>query len=212
MIRPIAPDGLHEFVESHLPAALGTAIDLGTGRGAMAERLQMRGHRVTGVDLSSQGFEAKVPHIILNLNQDDFAAKLGNFDLVTAVEVIEHVESPINFLRNVGRLLTPNGISVITTPNVDSLPARIKHLLTGSIRLMDAHGEPTHISPIFIDLFRRQFLPLSGLTLLEHHLYPPNGFHATRGWISWLLRQGCRISSEPSIVGDHHVFVLQRSK
>src|SRR6266852_67536 len=86
----------------------------------------------------------------------------ARFDLVVTVEVIEHVESPIGFLRNIGQLLAPGGVAVITTPNVDSLPARAKFLLAGKIRMMDDNSEPTHISPVFFDLFRRQFLPHAG--------------------------------------------------
>jgi 2-polyprenyl-3-methyl-5-hydroxy-6-metoxy-1,4-benzoquinol methylase len=82
---------------------------------------------------TAEGFEAALPHVELDFNRNDFASELGlaSFDLVTAVEVVEHVESPIGFLRNISRLLTPRGVAVITTPNVDSLPARVKFLLTG---------------------------------------------------------------------------------
>src|SRR5713101_3757924 len=75
------------------------------------------------------------------------------------------MESPIGFLRNVGRLLRPEGVAVLTTPNVDNAPARVKFLLTGTVRMMDAKGEPTHISPIFQDLFVRQYLPRAGMDL-----------------------------------------------
>ena len=62
---------------------------------------------------------------------------------------------------------------MITTPNVDSLPARAKFLLTGKIRTMDEFSEPTHISPIFPwDLLRRQFLRRAGVRLREHFLSP----------------------------------------
>src|SRR5258708_38378540 len=121
------------------------------------------------VDVTTVHFSPKanhrVRHVALDLDASDFASQIGigSYDLVTAIEVIEHVESPTGFFRNVGRLLTPGGIAVITTPNVDSLPARTKFLITGKIRTMDEFGEPTHISPIFWDLLQRQFLPRAGL-------------------------------------------------
>jgi 2-polyprenyl-3-methyl-5-hydroxy-6-metoxy-1,4-benzoquinol methylase len=107
VIRPITPSGLHEFVGESVLARLARpgikAIDLGTGYGAMAERLQNMGCEVLAADICSDGFEAKVPHIVINFDQPDFATRLGvnSFDIITAIEVIEHVESPIGFLRNV---------------------------------------------------------------------------------------------------------------
>jgi SAM-dependent methyltransferase len=140
----------------------------------MAKRLHSFGCDVVAVDRTAEGFEAGLPHVSLDFDQNDFASELSpaSFDLVTAIEVIEHVESPIGFLRNIGRLLAPRGIAVITTPNVDSLPARAKFLLTGKIRTMDEISEPTHISPIFWGLLRRQLplrhfrvIPFSGTTI-----------------------------------------------
>ena len=112
----------------------------------------------------AEGFEANLPHVSLDFDHSNFAADLGPglFHIVTAIEVIEHVESPIGFLRNVRMLLAPGGVGVVTTPNVDSLPARIKFFLVGKIRTMDERGEPTHISPVFFDLLCRQFLPRTG--------------------------------------------------
>ena len=217
MIRPITPGGLHEFVGEFVLSRFarpGTnAIDLGTGYGAMAERLQNMGCEVLAADLSSDTFEAKVPHIVINFDQPDFATSLGvnSFDIVTAIEVIEHVESPIGFLRNVRRLLSPTGIAVLTTPNVDCLPARIKHLRYGKIRAMDEQSEPSHISPIFFDLFKRQFLKISELQLQQHLLFPPGGFQNCRKSVSLLMGVAARVFPGESIVGDHHVFVLKAS-
>jgi SAM-dependent methyltransferase len=186
------------------------AIDLGTGYGAMAERLQNMGCEVLAADMRSDGFEAKVPHVVINFDQPDFATRLGvnSFDIITAIEVIEHVESPIGFLRNVRRLLLPSGVAVLTTPNVDCLPARIKHLIYGTIRNMDERSEPTHISPIFYDLFKRQFLPASQLRLHEHLLFPPGGFQNSRKSVSLLMGFAARVFPGESIAGDHHIFVL----
>lgn len=99
-------------------------MDLGLGSGALAARLGDLGFEVTAVDLASEGFGAHVPFIPLDLNEPDFAARLGpsSFDLVTAVEVVEDLESPIGFLRNVADLLDPKGVAVVTTPNVENGP------------------------------------------------------------------------------------------
>jgi 2-polyprenyl-3-methyl-5-hydroxy-6-metoxy-1,4-benzoquinol methylase len=207
--------GLHEFVgERVLPRYARPGIraaDLGSGPGAMALRLQSFGCDVLAVDRTAQGFEAGLPHVELDFDPNDFASKLGpaSFDLVTAIEVIEHVESPIGFLRNIGHLLAPRGVAVITTPNVDSLPARAKFMLTGEIRTMDEFSEPTHISPIFWDLLRRQFLTRAGVRLHEHFLFPPNGYQLSRKPVAWTLRIAAAAFSGESILGDNHILVLE---
>ena len=208
--------GLHDFVGEHVLARYARpgmrAADLGAGPGAMAARLQSLDWDVLAVDRDASGFAADLPHLSLDFNQPDFAAQLGpgSFALVTAIEVIEHVESPIGFLRNIARLLTPDGVAVLTTPNVDSLPARLKFLLRGKIRTMDEHSEPTHISPIFWDLLQRQFLPLAGLQLREHLVFPPNGFQLTRKPIAWLLRIAAAPFPGDSLLGDNQILVLGR--
>jgi len=131
------------------------------------------------------------------------------FGLITAVEVIEHVESPIGFLRNVTRMLKPGGLAVLTTPNIDNAPARLKFFLTGRLRMMDERSDPTHISPIFWDLLRRQYLPRVGLRLVDHLVYPPNGYKVTRAHFAWGVRLLARLLGGECVMGDNHVLVLQ---
>jgi 2-polyprenyl-3-methyl-5-hydroxy-6-metoxy-1,4-benzoquinol methylase len=215
MLHTTTNKGLHEFVCQRVLARyarLGVrAADLGTGPGAMAARLRGMGCDVVAVDRDSKDFTAEVPHVSLDFDQPDFAATLGcrAFDVVTAIEVIEHVESPIGFLRNIRRLLAPAGVAVLTTPNVDSVPARCKFLLKGKIRTMDERSEPTHISPVFFDLLLRQFLPRAGLRLRDHLVFPPNGYQLTRKPIAWALRLASFAFSGDALLGDNHVFVVE---
>jgi len=215
MLHTTTNSGLHAFVVDRVITRYAgpgvRAADLGTGPGAMADRLQSLGCDVIGADMSREGFEAKLPHAVVNFDQPDFASQLGtkNFGLVTAIEVIEHVESPIGFLRNIGNLLVPSGIAVLTTPNVESLPARLKFLLRGKVRTMDEIGEPTHISPIFMDLLKRQFLKRTCLDLEEHYLFPPNGFQLTRQPMASVLNVAGRLLPGKFLRGDNHVWVFR---
>src|SRR5262249_13845426 len=122
------------------------------------------------------------------------------------------MESPIGFLRNVGRLLKPDGVAVLTTPNVDNVPARLKFLLTGKVRMMDERGEPTHISPVFWDLFVRQYLPRARVQLMEHLLYPPDGFKNTRPLYARVLGALARFLPGECLLGDIHVLVVRSQR
>ena len=215
MLHTTTNCGLHDFVAERVLARYARggvrAADLGTGPGAMAARLSALGFEVLAVDRDSNGFEANVPHVSVDFDQPDFASQLGlgSFGLLTAIEVIEHVESPIGFLRNIRGLLAPGGVAVLTTPNVDSLAARSKFFLRGKIRTMDEHSEPTHISPIFFDLLRRQFLPRTGLDLREHLVFPPNGYQLTRRPLARAFRLASLVFSGDALLGDNHIFVLE---
>jgi len=148
------------------------------------------------------------------LNDPEFAKHLGkeSFDLVISIEVIEHLENPADFLRNVSRLLKPAGIAIVMTPNVEKLPARIKFLLMGKLRMMDEKSDKTHIMPIFSDLLFRQYLPRAGLKLLEWCSYPPNGFKATRSVFAMVFSAIAKLGRNPVLLSDNHIFVLREAK
>lgn len=204
--------GLHDFLDPILKRyALrgGRAIDLGAGSGALAVRLRDMGYEVIAVDMNSERYKADIPFIQLNLNNPDFSPlRNGAFDFVTAVEVIEHLESPIAFLRHIPSLLKPDGVALITTPNMDNAPSRFRFLLTGKLHMMD-EKVPNHISPIFYDLFIRQYLPRAGLKLVEHHFFPKNGYKVSRKSYSWVFRLIARLLPGNTLLGDVHVFVLK---
>jgi 2-polyprenyl-3-methyl-5-hydroxy-6-metoxy-1,4-benzoquinol methylase len=217
MLGTATPPGLHEFVVANAiarHARAGTrAVDLGAGPGAICERLDSLGCEIVAVDRDPSIYQGKHTFVAQDLNRPDFASHIGvaSFDLVVAVEVIEHVESPINFLRNIAQLLATDGVAVVTTPNVDSLPARLKFLLTGKIRIMDEVSDPTHVSPIFSDLLRRQFLPRANLKLSEHLFFPPNGYQLTRKPMASVLRVAAGLFPGDTL-GDHHIFVLRAAQ
>jgi len=166
-LAEIAYPGLHDRLYELLPRPFGSrkAIDLGCGTGALARRLAAAGWYVETADCDSTKFEAALRFHCVDLNRPipDNAA-LGQFDLVTAVEVIEHLENPIQLLRTIRVLLRDDGLGVVTTPSMDGFHARARFLLKGKLRSMDEWGDPTHISPIFEGLLPR-LTQRAGLTL-----------------------------------------------
>ena len=154
--------GTHEQVveiAQRYAAPAARVLDLGAGSGALAERLQAAGFQVTAADLESY-FELPSEFVQLNFDDPQFDRNLTErFDVITSVEVIEHLENPAGFLRSVRRLLKENGVAILTTPNVENVPARLKFLRSGDVRAMDKNA-PEHITPIHLDLFVRQILAM----------------------------------------------------
>jgi SAM-dependent methyltransferase len=206
--------GVHDFLLTRvLPLYVNAdahVIDLGAGSGALATRIGRElNARVEAADADATAFGGEVPFRTIDLNRDDLANELGGrFDCVIAVEVIEHLDSPLRFLRSVRAALSPNGRAILTTPNVDNVPARVKFLLTDRIRMMDAGGDPTHISPIFWDLLTRQLLPLAGLRLERHYTYPERGYVVTRPLYERAFKLLAPLLRGPAPYGDCHVLVL----
>ena len=208
-----ALDGTHErVVKTALryvsPGA--RALDLGAGSGALAERLQAAGLRVTAADISNY-FELNTEFVQLDFNDPGFDRTVASeFDLITSVEVIEHLENPTAFLRSIFRLLKPNGVAILTTPNVENVPARLKFLRRGEVRAMDKNA-PEHVTPIHLDLFFRQIVPRSGLTLADHFVHPKNDFPLTgRRYLVPFLRMFVPFLKGPALTGDCHFLVLKR--
>jgi SAM-dependent methyltransferase len=209
-----ALDGTHERVVEtalrYVPAG-ARALDLGAGSGALAERLQAAGFRVTAADIKNY-FELDTEFLELDLNDPAFDRTVSSdFDLITSVEVIEHLENPTAFLRSISRLLKPNGVAILTTPNVENVPARLKFLVRGEVRAMDKNA-PEHVTPIHLDLFFRQIVPRSGLALADHFVHPKNDFPLTgRRYLVPFLRMFVPFMKGPALTGDCHFLVLKKA-
>jgi SAM-dependent methyltransferase len=205
--------GTHErVVEIALHhAATGRALDLGAGSGALSERLQNAGFDVTSADIENY-FELSSDFVQIDLNDPHFDQGLpSGFDVITSVEVIEHLENPTAFLRSIARLLNPEGVAILTTPNVENIPARIRFLLDGEVRAMDKTS-PEHITPIHLDLFNRQIVPRSGLRLIENSVHPLGDFPLTsRKYFFPLFRMLIPFVKGPALTGDCHILVLKRA-
>jgi len=105
------------------PLAGRTAIDVGCGAGLLCEPLARMGAEVTGVDAAAENIAAARHHAAgMRLDIDYHAGELstlpeGTFDLVTSMEVIEHVADKAAFVRELVARLAPGGLMILSTPN-----------------------------------------------------------------------------------------------
>jgi SAM-dependent methyltransferase len=103
-------------------------LDVGAGSGKLVRFLRGRGIDARGIEPSRALFDrflaADAAFTCATL--DEFhASGPHTFDVVTAFDVIEHVPDPAEFLRAVSALLEPGGIVLISTPDVESLTAKV---------------------------------------------------------------------------------------
>ncbi|MBI4542413.1 MAG: class I SAM-dependent methyltransferase [Gemmatimonadetes bacterium] len=132
----------------------GRVLDCPAGHGALAHELAMLGYRVTAADLGQAGSSRSgLGRLRLDLNRPlPFAD--GTFEYVACVEGIEHLERPVDALREVRRVLVPGGRLVLTTPNVLHLGSRVRMLLTGfwssAPHPFDASREATGLEHIML--------------------------------------------------------------
>jgi 2-polyprenyl-3-methyl-5-hydroxy-6-metoxy-1,4-benzoquinol methylase len=118
------------------PAAEAAFLDIGCSTGAVLAAAAERGWRGVGIDLNatavqlarSRGLEA-----LQGSYPDDLPSRLGPFDSVTMLDVLEHTEDPVTFLRSVSERVRPGGVIAIQVPNFDSLLIRIEGAANNNI-------------------------------------------------------------------------------
>jgi 2-polyprenyl-6-hydroxyphenyl methylase/3-demethylubiquinone-9 3-methyltransferase len=104
------------------PLAARTALDVGCGAGLLAEPLARLGAKVTGLDAAAELVAVAREHAaVTSLDIDYRAGELtemeGEFDLITCMEVIEHVADPAAFVKALAKRLAPDGLLILSTPN-----------------------------------------------------------------------------------------------
>ena len=111
---------------SRTPLDGKSALDVGCGAGLLAEPLARLGAAVTAIDAAPELIAAAREHaqgqsLLEGLSLDYRAAAVeeleGEFDLVTSLEVIEHVADPAAFVKALARRLAPGGLLILSTPN-----------------------------------------------------------------------------------------------
>ena len=137
-----------------------TALDVGCGAGLLAEPLARLGAKVTAVDAAAELIAAAKLHaqgqgLDIDYRASTVEALDGQFDLVTSMEVIEHVADPQAFVSSLASRLAPGGLLIISTPNKTGLS---KLLMVGLAEGIGTIPKGTHDFEKFITPERMKLL------------------------------------------------------
>jgi len=129
-LNPVRLKYLRDQVDRHwqcdecarTPLEGKSALDVGCGAGLLAEPLARLGARVTGVDAAPELVAVAREHAAAQgldviYNTGELEELEGQFDLITCMEVIEHVADPAAFVKALAKRLAPGGLLVMSTPN-----------------------------------------------------------------------------------------------
>ncbi len=115
-----------DYIDSHAPLQGSRVLDIGCGGGILSESMASRGARVTGIDMGQAPLQVARLHLLestlkieyLHTTAEQFAARHpASYDVVTCMEMLEHVPDPASVVAACARLVKPGGQVFLSTIN-----------------------------------------------------------------------------------------------
>lgn len=115
-----------DYIEARAGLTGRRVLDVGCGGGLLAEGMARRGARVTGIDLAPESLKVARLHALeagIDVEYREIAAETladtdaGGFDLVTCLEMLEHVPDPVAIVAALASLVRPGGDVICSTIN-----------------------------------------------------------------------------------------------
>ena len=132
-LNPVRLKYIRDQIDQHwqcdehvrVPLEGRSALDVGCGAGLLTEPLARLGAKVIGIDAAPELIEVARRHasameLEIDYRAGDVQELEGTFDLITAMEVIEHVADPDAFVAALAKRLAPGGLLILSTPNQTS--------------------------------------------------------------------------------------------
>ena len=135
----------------------GSLLDFGAGTGDFIRLLSRMGgfSQIAGVDVAQRPNEIPDNVAWLSADLNDDIAIDEEFDVVVAIEVIEHLENPRSTMRQIFRLLRSGGVAIISTPNSENIRGYLSLLFRRHFWAFTGASYPAHITALLeMDLRR----------------------------------------------------------
>jgi len=198
-LNPVRLTFLRDAVDDHWPGGRRSvrplagkrALDVGCGAGLLCEPLARLGAEVTGIDAAQENVAVAREHaaamgLPVTYRCGDVAElALNGFDLVTSMEVIEHVADKAAFVGALAAALAPDGLMVLSTPN--RTPQSRLFLIEGAERVGAIPRGTHHWDDFVTPEELRELLADAGLTMGE-----PRG-------IAWSPAKGLHLSDDTAL-------------
>lgn len=139
------------WIESHVTLAGKRVLDVGCGGGILSEGMARRGAQVTGIDLSAAALEVAKLHLLesglsvdyhLESVEDHAAAHPSAYEVVTCMELLEHVPEPESIVAACAKALTPGGWAFFAT--INRTPKAYLHAILGAEYVLGLLPRGTH--------------------------------------------------------------------
>ncbi|MGE0704978.1 MAG: class I SAM-dependent methyltransferase [Vicinamibacterales bacterium] len=217
-VPELAASGLHahafELFRRHVtPGA--RVLDLGSGAGAWATRLHDAGYKVTACDLVARN-DLEFPYQEADLN-GSFGSKFktGEFDAISFVEVIEHLENPRHIFRQLVPLMKDGGTLLLTTPNASGVYSRVRFFFTGQMSMFtdEAYGiGHGHITPMTAwqleKVFMEHALSIVERTFHDAPFLPPRSQGDVAKVAAWMM---FRMFMFGTVGGQNIMYVVRKN-
>ncbi len=96
-------------------------LDIGCGLGYLTYAMRNSGHQATGLDISEPAVKWAKENLGDYYDNESFQIHANNhekeYDFISALEIIEHLENPLDLLSSIKKALKPDGEALISTPN-----------------------------------------------------------------------------------------------
>jgi len=110
----------------------GKLLDVPTGTGSLASRLQKMGFAVSCCDIQPSFFAAEDLTVEFGDMNKKLPYKAACFDYIICLDGLEHTENPFNAIREFGRILKRGGKIFLSIPNFLNIERRLRFVLTGT--------------------------------------------------------------------------------
>ncbi len=145
------------YIDERVNLAGKRVLDVGCGGGILAESMAIRGARVTGIDLAEASLSTARLHLLESSAEVDYRLisaeslaeqEAGEYDVVTCMEMLEHVPDPSSIVSACAKLAKPDGDIFFSTINRN--PKSFLFAIIGAEYLLNLLPKGTHQYARFI--------------------------------------------------------------